>query len=43
MYALGPKQNNKIKFKNSKGKEVYQQEVYSINMTIDAATDKLSL
>ncbi len=41
MSALGPNHNNKIKFKNSKGKEVYQQEVYSINMTIDAATDKL--
>lgn len=41
MSALGPNHNNKIKFKNSKGNEVYQQEVYSINMTIDAATDKL--
>ena len=41
MSALGPNHNNKIKFKNSKGKEVYQQEGYSINMTIDAATDKL--
>ena len=41
LYAIGPKHNKKIKFKNSKGKEVYQQEVYSINMTIDAATDKL--
>lgn len=41
MSALGPNHNNKIKFKNSKGNEVYQQEVYSINMMIDAATDKL--
>ena len=29
LYALGPKHNNKVKFKNSKGKEVYQHQVYT--------------
>ena len=42
LYALGPKHNKKIKFKNSKGKEVYQHQVYTINMQIEAATDKLT-
>ena len=41
MSALGPNHNNKIKFKNSKGKGSLSAGVYSINMTIDAATDKL--
>ena len=40
MSALGPNQNNKIKFKNSKGKEVYQHQVYTINMHSEAANDK---
>ena len=42
MSALGPNHNNKIKFKNSKGKEVYQHQVYTINMQSEAATDKLT-
>jgi len=42
LYALGPKHNNKVKFKNSKGKEVYQHQVYTINMQSEAATDKLT-
>ena len=42
LYAIGPKHNKKIKFKNSKGKEVYQHQVYTINMQIEAATDKLT-
>ena len=42
LYALGPKHNNKVKFKNSKGKEVYQHQVYTINMQIEAATNKLT-
>lgn len=42
MHALGPKHNNKVKFKNSKGKEVYQHQVYTINMQSEAATDKLT-
>ena len=42
MSAIGPKHNKKIKFKNSKGKEVYQHQVYTINMQIEAATDKLT-
>ena len=29
LYAIGPKHNKKIKFKNSKGKEVYQHQVYT--------------
>ena len=42
LYALGPKHNKNIKFKNSKGKEVYQHQVYTINMQIEAATNKLT-
>ena len=42
MSALGTNHNNKIKFKNSKGKEVYQHQVYTINMQIEAATNKLT-
>lgn len=42
MSALGPKHSNKVKFKNSKGKEVYQHQVYTINMQSEAATDKLT-
>ena len=42
MSALGPNHNKKIKFKNSKGKEVYQHQVYTINMQSEAATDKLT-
>ena len=41
MHAIGPNHNEKIKFKNSKGREVYQQQVYYIYMQSDAATDKL--
>ena len=41
MSALGPNHNNKIKFKNSKGKEVYQQEVYHIRMSVKADTNKV--
>lgn len=42
MHAIGPNHNEKIKFKNSKGKEVYQHQVYTINMQIEAATNKLT-
>ena len=41
MHAIGPNHNEKIKFKNSKGLEVYQKQVYYIRMQSDAATDKL--
>ncbi|WP_304100154.1 hypothetical protein, partial [Phascolarctobacterium succinatutens] len=41
MHAIGPNHNEKIKFKNSKGREVYQQQVYYLYMQSDAATDKL--
>ena len=41
MSALGPNHNNKIKFKNSKGNEVYQQEVYHIRMSVKADTNKV--
>ena len=42
MHAIGPNHNEKIKFKNSKGREVYQHQVYTINMQSEAATDKLT-
>ena len=42
MHAIGPNHNEKIKFKNSKGLEVYQHQVYTINMQIEAATNKLT-
>lgn len=41
LHANGSNHNEKIKFKNSKGREVYQQQVYYIYMQSDAATDKL--
>lgn len=37
-HAKGEKHDNKNKFKNSKGKEVYAQEVYHIYITVDKDT-----
>lgn len=40
-HAKGVNHNDKIKFKNSKGKEVYQQEVYHIYFTVDKDTSAI--
>ncbi len=41
-HAYGSNHNTAIKFKNSKGKDVFQQEVYHIEMTTEAATNKVT-
>ena len=41
IYANGSNHNRNNKFKNSKGKEVYQQEVYHIRMSVKADTNKV--
>ncbi len=41
-HAYGSKNDNSVKFKNSKGKDVSQQEVYHINMTTEAGTNKIT-
>ena len=42
LHANGSNHNRNNKFKNSKGKEVYQQEVYHIRMSVKADTNKVA-
>lgn len=42
LHANGSNHNRNNKFKNSKGKEVYQQEVYHIRMSVKADTKKVT-
>lgn len=42
LHANGSNHNRNKKFKNSKGKEVYQQEVYHIRMSVKADTNKVA-